>query len=162
MTKEEIQAFLAGTKVYVNGKSKEIQERLFSLGCKWRDGDTEVCYTEQPFLYIHHKMFIVTGADMENFSKHENREITAEEILSIEVTDASYRPFKYKEECWQEMHKHPDFGWIICDKKYHSVCDVTPDEITILYECDPCCFDFKSCMGKLTFTDGTPFGIKEE
>ena len=23
-----------------------------------------------------------------------------------------YRPFKTREECWEEMHKHPDFGWI--------------------------------------------------
>ena len=23
-----------------------------------------------------------------------------------------YRPFKTREECWNEMHKHPDFGWV--------------------------------------------------
>lgn len=76
--------------------------------------------------------------------------------------EPKYRPFKSQEECWQEMHKHPDFGWIIYNKKYYSICDVTSNEITILYECDPCCLDLKSCMEEVTFTDGTPFGIKEE
>ena len=23
-----------------------------------------------------------------------------------------YRPFKTQKECWKEMHKHPDFGWV--------------------------------------------------
>ena len=76
--------------------------------------------------------------------------------------ETKYRPFKTQEECWSEMHKHPDFGWIIYNKKYYSICDVTSNEITILYECDPCCLDFESCMEEVTFTDGTPFGIKEE
>ena len=26
--------------------------------------------------------------------------------------EPKYRPFKNQEECWNEMHKHPDFGWI--------------------------------------------------
>ena len=34
MTRKEIDKFLANTKVYVAGKSKEIQEKLFSLGYK--------------------------------------------------------------------------------------------------------------------------------
>ena len=75
--------------------------------------------------------------------------------------EPKYRPFKTQEECWSEMHKHPDFGWIIYNKKYYSICDVTSNEITILYECDPCCLDFESCMEEVTFTDGTPFGINE-
>lgn len=75
--------------------------------------------------------------------------------------EVKYRPFKTKEECWNEMHKHSDFGWIIYNKTYYNICDVTSNEITILYECVPCCFDFESCTGSITFADGTPFGIKE-
>ena len=26
--------------------------------------------------------------------------------------EPKYRPFKTQEECWHEMHKHPDFGWV--------------------------------------------------
>lgn len=76
--------------------------------------------------------------------------------------EPKYRPFRTQEECWEEMHKHPDFGWIVYDKIRHSICDVTPDEITILYEGDSLGIDFKTGLERVTFTDGTPFGIKEE
>ena len=26
--------------------------------------------------------------------------------------EPKYRPFKNQEECWQEMHNHPNFGWL--------------------------------------------------
>ena len=26
--------------------------------------------------------------------------------------EPKYRPFKNQEECWNEMHNHPDFGWV--------------------------------------------------
>ena len=52
MTKEEINKFLEDTKVYVAGKSEEIQKKLFSFGHKWATGETEVDCTEAPFLYI--------------------------------------------------------------------------------------------------------------
>ena len=35
--------------------------------------------------------------------------------------EPKYRPFKTQEECWSEMHKHPDFGWIIYNKKYYKL-----------------------------------------
>lgn len=76
--------------------------------------------------------------------------------------EPKYRPFRSQEECWEEMHKHPDFGWIVYDKIRHSICDVTPDEITILYEGDSLGIDFKTGLERVTFTDGTQFGIKEE
>ena len=52
MTRKEINEFLANTKVYVNGKSKEIQEKLFSLGYSWIGGSANVLNTNRPFLYI--------------------------------------------------------------------------------------------------------------
>ena len=76
--------------------------------------------------------------------------------------EVKYRPFKTQEECWNEMHKHSDFGWIIYDETYHSICDVDSGGITIIYESDHCFLGFKSCIEEVTFTDGTPFGIKEE
>lgn len=81
--------------------------------------------------------------------------------------EPKYRPFKSQEECWNEMHKHPDFGWIkgkvtgeykqvirvfgygtelIFNISYNSHADYSPEMMFDSY----------------TFTDGTPFGIKEE
>lgn len=76
-----------------------------------------------------------------------------------------YRPFKNKEECWNEMHKHSDFGWIkgkvtgeykqvirvfgygtelIFNISYNSHADYSPE---IMFD-------------SYTFLDGTPFGVE--
>ena len=83
--------------------------------------------------------------------------------------EPKYRPFKTKEECWNEMHKHPDFGWV----KVNA--NVTCEYEQIVRIFDYCktelCFniansddDYTSEMmlNSYTFTDGTPFGIKDE
>ena len=71
-----------------------------------------------------------------------------------------YRPFKSQEECREEMHKHSDFGWIIAkDSKimYHiyviGIGHVLTDCMSI---------SFPETFAEYEFTDGTPFGIKEE
>lgn len=70
------------------------------------------------------------------------------------------RPFKTQEECWNEMHKHPDFEWVIAkDSKimYHiyvvGIGCVLMDDMSI---------SFPETFAEYEFTDGTPFGIKEE
>ena len=80
--------------------------------------------------------------------------------------EPKYRPFKTRKECWEEMHKHPDFGWV----KVNVTCEY--EQIVRIF--DYCktelCFkiansddDYTSEMmlNSCTFTDGTPFGIKE-
>ena len=73
-----------------------------------------------------------------------------------------YRPFKNQEECWQEMHKHHDFGWV---KFCSSICfiqNISSNEITVI-DCEEICsLGFEGCFANLKFTDGTPFGLKEE
>ena len=77
--------------------------------------------------------------------------------------EPKYRPFKDAKECMAEMLKHQPFGWItsqgaffyiiyIEDKLfgYGSACG------TILHS------EFNDVLKSFTFTDGTPFGIKEE
>ena len=85
MTQKEINEFLANTEVHVNGKSKYIQEKLFSLGYRWHDGYIGVCHTEAPFLFIHGSKFSISS--MVFSGNHKYREISAEEILSLEITD---------------------------------------------------------------------------
>lgn len=74
-------------------------------------------------------------------------------------SEPKYRPFKTKEECWNEMHKHSDFGWI-SDGYYKSTISVKPNSIVITISSDE--YSFISAFQTLTFIDGTPFGIKEE
>ena len=64
--------------------------------------------------------------------------------------EPNYIPFINKEECWAEMHKHPDFGWVKDkDGKYINMLSVGKDK------------SFNLLFTLYTFTDGKPFGVKE-
>ena len=80
--------------------------------------------------------------------------------------EPKYRPFKDKDECWSEMHKHSDFGWVYdtSTSKYQNIvgiCDNIHGAIELsrsvgsMFSFDLMCRDFR-------FVDGSPFGIKEE
>lgn len=66
--------------------------------------------------------------------------------------EPTYRPFKDKEECWNEMQKHQPFGWVkgINDNTYRSILSINDSGF------------YKDTFDEFTFADGTPFGIKEE
>ena len=82
--------------------------------------------------------------------------------------EPKYRPFKNKEECWNEMMKHKLFGWITnkcqylliaCVRQWNIEC--IPDTGSgVLYSRT---LTFAETLEQgYTFVDGTPFGIKEE
>ena len=75
--------------------------------------------------------------------------------------EPKYRPFESQEECWNEMHKHPDFGWVrlkINSSLYHI--DMVGGNNLI--HVDNTYKGFESIFQSFEFTDGTPFGINEE
>ena len=74
--------------------------------------------------------------------------------------EPKYRLFKSQEECWNEMHKHPDFGWVKYkdSKSMYHIHVVGHGYILI----DGADLSFFEAFDKCEFTDGTPFGIKEE
>ena len=75
--------------------------------------------------------------------------------------EPKYRPFKTQEECWIEMLKHQPFGWVRskkCKALLWNVTSINKDDITII--CDY--YKFHRAFECFEFTDGTPFGIKEE
>ena len=158
MKKEEIRTILDNTKVYVNGKSKDIQKKLFSFGYKWGDNSIEIRFMNEPFLYIHSRLFY-HGNNMIDFMDDERKEITADEILSLEVTEPSYRPFKNKDECWDEMQKHQPFGWIM-GKFSEPKTIVQTMFYNSIYISDKS-YTYEKAMRMFTFADGTPFGIFE-
>ena len=73
--------------------------------------------------------------------------------------EPKYRPFKTQEECWNEMHKHSDFGWVT-DGYYKSTISVKSDSIVVTISSLE--YDFGKAYIHFTFADGTPFGIKKE
>lgn len=66
--------------------------------------------------------------------------------------EPSYRPFKNREECWNEMLKHQPFGWLkaIESGNYYEINGVLEPT------------DFEHYARRYKFADGTPFGIKED
>lgn len=71
--------------------------------------------------------------------------------------ESKYRPFKSQEECWNEMHKHPDFGWLYYKEKgYYININAIGDRVGMNGQ------KFVEAFSDYTFTDGIPFGIKEE
>ena len=73
--------------------------------------------------------------------------------------ETKYRPFKNQEECWLEMHKHPDFGWGLNNiGEYVNLSRISNDRIFTKGDA----FDFNKALKDFRFTDGKPFGIIEE
>ena len=80
--------------------------------------------------------------------------------------EPKYRPFRDGAECFDGMQKHEPFGWVKLK--------IDPLNMTIgIAEVNKCNvflsgsrfeapFDYKEAFEKLTFEDGTPFGMKEE
>ena len=74
--------------------------------------------------------------------------------------ESLYRPFKTKEECWQEMHQHPDFGWVAAqDSKVIYHINIVGDGYIHI---DGSSIVFSTAYSEYEFLDGTPFGIMEE
>ena len=73
--------------------------------------------------------------------------------------EPKYRPFKTKEECWNEMQKHRPFCWIITNKteNFEQITYVGPNIISL----SDSNLIFSTAFDKYKFADGTPFGIKE-
>ena len=83
--------------------------------------------------------------------------------------EPKYRPFKTKEECWEEMQKHQPFGWLKSKNNESYICIgnvswegafkrlmITFSTIELMpYSSD-------SVFDGYTFADGTPFGMTEE
>lgn len=72
----------------------------------------------------------------------------------------TYRPFKSREECWEEMQKHQPIGWVNSGKLLFNIITIRTDGIIIHNGVDNSWYAFESAI-KLNFVDGTPFGIKE-
>ena len=75
--------------------------------------------------------------------------------------EPTYRPFKDAEECWLEMQKHQPFGWVKWNDVRYNIYVVSSTSVCLINgNCAN--MDFAYAYQKLTFADGTPFGVKEE
>ena len=75
-------------------------------------------------------------------------------------TKPKYRPFKTREECWNEMMKHQPFGWVkeISSEMLYLINGISDMSIVIMEDIS----SFKEAMNIYEFKDGAPFGVVEE
>ena len=82
---------------------------------------------------------------------------------------SKYRPFKSQEECWNEMLKHNEFGWVKSktrDANKH-ISNIEKDiEGNVWFVAASFSgiekYSPKQMLDYFVFMDGEPFGIKEE
>ena len=75
--------------------------------------------------------------------------------------EPKYRPFKNAEECWEEMQKHQPFWWTKWNDVRYNIYVVSSTSVCLINgNCAN--MDFAYAYQKLTFADGTPFGVKVE
>jgi hypothetical protein len=75
--------------------------------------------------------------------------------------ESKYRPFKGAEECWQGMKNHQPFGWVKWNDVQYNIYVVSSTSVCLINgSCEN--MDFAYAYQKLTFADGTPFGVKVE
>ena len=71
-----------------------------------------------------------------------------------------YRPFKTREECWQEMQKHQPFGWVKekVSVMLYLINGISDMSIVIMEDIT----SFEEAINIYEFKDGTPYGVKED
>ena len=90
-----------------------------------------------------------------------NLEFEGQKILHRIKPDPKCRPFKNQKECLDEMHKHPDFGWLvnINTKNQHHVSAICHDGLRLD---DNTSLSFTAAFSYYEFPDGSTFGMIEE
>lgn len=74
-------------------------------------------------------------------------------------SEPKYRPFKDAEECWAQMQKHQQFGWVMWNDVRYYIYVVSLTSVCLINgNCEN--MDFAYAYQKLTFADGVPFGVK--
>jgi hypothetical protein len=93
MTKAEAFGYLTYKKVACyNGNEVDIQKKLFEIGFKWCDGTTVEVVGLFDFLLIDDGTFQFTD-NVSHFRKHAYEEISADDILSIEILEDKNNEF---------------------------------------------------------------------
>lgn len=89
MTLQEAQKLVKKTKyiTWTESQSKQLQEKLFAIGCEWRAGGQKVMHTNDPFLFVDQDLLISFGEkkDYNKFDDSRNLIKSPDEVISIEI-----------------------------------------------------------------------------
>lgn len=110
----------------------------------------------------------IDGKEIEYFSIEQNEWCSVDvpifdwSIFNYRIKqETKYRPFKNKEECWNEMLKHQPFGWTHYGNAacYENIICIVDNGV---YYDNETLYGYEDLLNNVTFIDGIPFGIKEE
>lgn len=116
----------------------------------------------------------VNGKEIECYDgeKWRNADFISFDKLVYRIkSEQKYRPFKTKEECWNEMLKHQPFGWIVNKTNKHfylinCIYDYKSNNgycvLFNQYQFANITLNYDRILKDYEFADGKPFGIKEE
>ena len=80
--------------------------------------------------------------------------------------EPKYRPFKTKEECWNEMMKHQPFGWLTSKKTDNNALIGYVGGLNNIYISfiagESEAYSAEMLFDNYKFVDGTPFGICDD
>ena len=123
MTRAEAFEWLKGKKVACDNGREDVQRKLFEVGIRWCDGSVEVT-GYAAFLFINPNGITHCGS-REWFDTHEYEEISADDILSIEIVEEKKEESENTHndlEKWIEIvrNKYCRHGWsfVISESNY--------------------------------------------
>lgn len=161
MTIDEARDSLRNTKIYVEGRSREIQKKLFALGINWENPSDTPRNCEYPYLYIEDTpkgIFIRCGWNENIFREIEEfKRVYALDILTLKYA----RPFKDMEEVFRELQKHSPIGWIKDPILGYRFITGIRDNKILFQEKGIGEVNFDVAFQYFKFTDGSYFGIEE-
>lgn len=73
--------------------------------------------------------------------------------------EPKYRPFKNAQECLEEMKKHQPFGWVKDKYSFYPIEMIGTNFSKGWIKCYGIWMTPEQVFNKVTFLDGTPFGI---
>lgn len=104
MTRKQAVELLKNRKVHVKDEheSEAVQGKLFEVGFKWIINSTMILPTG-PYLYFDENMTMEHGTKEKFFYRHSAIEISAEEILSIEIVEQPEEPEQQEDhDLWEQ------------------------------------------------------------
>lgn len=94
--KKKIDKRIKNIKIFVDGKSAEIQKKLFELGAEWSSRHRVVLFENAAFLFVSNDGKITFGTEEETFVCYHGKEVKADEVLSWEPEkeEPTFEPFQ--------------------------------------------------------------------